>query len=114
MAARLRPRASAPGPDRHRGTRLPLRVMAAGEARARRRSLRRELGGTVVAGLDALLVGLVGAFVITAGLNGPAMFLGIPWPLEMLVWQRARWARSSSGPPSGWRRPNLSACSASA
>ena len=45
----------------------------------------RELAGTVVAGLDALLVGLVVAFVLAAALNGPAAYLGIPWPLEMLV-----------------------------
>jgi dienelactone hydrolase len=44
-----------------------------------------ELLGTAVTGLEALLVGLVLAFVVGAALNGPATFLGIAWPLEVLA-----------------------------
>lgn len=44
-----------------------------------------EVLGAVVEGLDALLVGLVLAFVVGAAVNGPAMFLGFDWPVEMLA-----------------------------
>ena len=52
------------------------------------RSLARATGeafGTLAAGLDLLLAGLVIGFIVAAAANGPAMFLGIPWPLEVLV-----------------------------
>jgi hypothetical protein len=64
--------------------RMPWLTQAGRVIRAVVRILR-EVGGTITAGLDALLVGLVAAFVIAAGLNGPAMFLDLPWPLEVLI-----------------------------
>jgi dienelactone hydrolase len=62
--------------------RLSARVRA---ALNRAWAIGRELGGTVVAALDALLLGLIVAYLVAVVANGPGAYLGLPWPVEMLV-----------------------------
>src|SRR5690242_10427666 len=38
-----------------------------------------------LAGLDGVVIGLVVAFVVAAALSGPAKYLPLPWPLEVVA-----------------------------
>jgi dienelactone hydrolase len=55
--------------------RLPARLVA----------VIRNVGSTIGAGLDGLLIGLVVAYVAAVFVSGPSKFLGLPWPVQSVL-----------------------------